>query len=82
MPTVVKRSISLPTNVFAALEQEAADDGRTVSSALAEAAELWLASRRGLRAVRAWEREHGALGADELAAADALLDKAGVGGSG
>lgn len=50
-----------------------------MSAALADAADLWLATRRGLRAVRAWEREHGALTAEELADADRLLDEAGVG---
>lgn len=79
MATVVKRSVSLPAELFAALEQEAAQDGRTMSATLTEAADLWLLSRRGLRAVRAWEREHGALTADELAAADRVLNDAGVG---
>ena len=79
MSSVVKRSISLPADVFEALELQAAEEGRTVSAALADAADLWLATRRGLRAVRAWEREHGALTAEELAAADRELDRAGVG---
>lgn len=79
MPAVVKRSISLPADVFEALQEQAAEEGRTVSAALAEAAGLWLATRRGLRAVRAWERVHGALTADELATADRELDRAGVG---
>lgn len=79
MSSVVKRSISLPSEVFEALEQQAAADGRTISAELADAAELWLHTRRGLRAVRAWERVHGALTADELADADRLLDRAGVG---
>ncbi len=79
MSTVVKRSISLPAELFATLEHEAAADERTVSATLAEAAELWLVARRGLRAVRAWERDHGALTAEELAAADRALDQAGVG---
>jgi CopG-like RHH_1 or ribbon-helix-helix domain, RHH_5 len=79
MSSVVKRSISLPADVFEALESQAAEEGRTVSAALAEAADLWLATRRGLRAVRAWERQHGALTAEELAAADLELDRAGVG---
>jgi hypothetical protein len=78
MSTVVKRSISLPSEVFAALENEAAAQGQTVSAALADAADQWLATRRGLRSVRAWERENGALTAAELAAADAELDGAGV----
>ena len=79
MSSVVKRSISLPADVFEALEAQAAEEGRTVSAALADAADLWLATRRGLRAVRAWEREHGALTAAELEAADRELDRAGVG---
>jgi hypothetical protein len=79
MSTVVKRSISLPADIFEALEAQAAEEGRTVSAALADAADLWLATRRGQRAVRAWEREHGALTVEELAAADRELDRAGVG---
>ena len=76
---LVKRSISLPADVFEALELEANEEGRTVSAALADAADLWLSTRRGLRAMRAWEREHGALTADELAGADRALDRARVG---
>ncbi len=79
MSSVVKRSISLPADVFAALELQAAEEGRTVSAALADAADLWLATRSGLKAVRAWEREHGALTADELAEADRMLDSGGIG---
>ena len=79
MSSVVKRSISLPAVVFEALALQAAEEGRTVSAALADAADLWLATRRGLRAVRAWEREHGALTGDELADADRALARAGVG---
>ena len=79
MSSVVKRSISLPSDVFAALELQAAEEGRTVSAALADAADLWLATRRGLRAVRAWERAHGGLTAEELAEADRALDGATVG---
>jgi hypothetical protein len=78
MSSVVKRSISLPAEVFEALEVQAAEEGRTVSAALADAADMWLATRRGLRGVRAWERKHGALTAEELAEADATLDRAGV----
>lgn len=78
VPQVVKRSVSLPISVYGALEAQAAREGLTVSAALAEAAEIWLSTRRGRRAVRAWEREHGALTAEELAAADAELDRVGV----
>jgi negative regulator of sigma E activity len=79
MSSVVKRSVSLPADLFARLENEAAEEGRTVSAALSEAADLWLSMIKGLRAVRAWERENGALTAAELAEADAVLDRAGVG---
>ena len=79
MTSVVKRSVSLPAAVFNELEQQAAHEGRTVSSALAEAAEMWLISHRGMQAVRRWEREHGALTQQELDAADAELDQAVVG---
>ena len=79
MSTVVKRSVSLPAPVFAELEKQAAAAGLTVSAALAEATEFWLAVRRGLRSVRAWERQHGAFTAEELAAADRELDRSGVG---
>ena len=53
MSSVVKRSVSLPAEMFEALEVQAAEEGRTVSAALADAADLWLSTRRGLRAVRA-----------------------------
>jgi len=79
MSSVVKRSVSLPALVFEELEQQAAAEGLTLSAALAEAAEFWLAVRRGLRSVRSWERQHGALTAEELAAADRELDRVGVG---
>jgi hypothetical protein len=74
MSAVVKRSISFRPESFAALEQEASDCGQSLSSAASDAADLWVANRRGLRSVRSWEREHGALTAIELAAADAVLD--------
>ena len=80
MSGVVKRSVSLPTDLFERLEHEAAEEGRTVSAALAEAADLWLSTRKGLKAVRAWERANGALTAAELAEADRVLDGAGVAG--
>ncbi len=79
MSTVVKRSVSLPAELFERLEHEAAEDGRTMSATLAEAADLWLSTRKGLKAVRAWEKANGALTAAELAEADAILDRAGVG---
>lgn len=79
MSSVVKRSVSLPAELFERLENEAAEDGRTVSATLADAADLWLSTRKGLRAVRAWERANGELSATELSEADSILDRAGVG---
>ena len=79
MASVVKRSVSLPSEIFEALELQAHEEGRTVSAALADAAELWLSIRRGLKSVRAWEHKHGALTAAELAEADRVLDAAGIG---
>ena len=74
MGNVVKRSLSFPPDVFAAVEEEALAAGVGVSTALTEAARQWLVVRRGLRAVAEWEAEHGALTTEELAAADRLLD--------
>jgi hypothetical protein len=78
MSSVVKRSISLPSELFERLENEAAEEGQTVSATLADAADLWLSTRKGLKAVRSWERSNGALTAAELAEADTILDRAGV----
>jgi hypothetical protein len=77
--TVVKKSLSFRADLYAAVEAEARADGSTPSAAFAEAATLWLATRRGVRAVRSWEAEHGALPPEELAEADRVLDEAGVG---
>jgi hypothetical protein len=73
---VVKRSVSLPEQVFRDLEQEAQREGLSLSGALSDAAQQWLVVRRGLRAVREWEAEHGALTSEELAEADAAAARA------
>jgi hypothetical protein len=73
---VVKRSLSFPADLFAEVEQEAKAEGVAVSTVVTEAARQWLIIRRGLRAVREWEAEHGAFTDQELAEADALLDAA------
>jgi hypothetical protein len=79
MGSVVKKSLSVPDVIWAAAEDEAANGHTTVSALVTEALENLLAIRDGLRAVREWEREHGKLTAEELAEADAILDKYGVG---
>lgn len=50
-----------------------------MSATLADAADLWLSTRKGLKAVRSWERANGELTAAELAEADSILDREGVG---
>lgn len=75
---MVKRSLSFPPDVFAALEAEASEEHTTVSALVTEAARRLLVARAGMRAVAQWEAEHGALTADELAAADRELDAAGT----
>jgi hypothetical protein len=75
-----KRSVSIPADLAAALDQQAADQGTTVSALLARAAAREVYVRRGLDAVEHWKRETGtAFGEEEIASVEALLDAAGVG---
>lgn len=76
MGSVVKKSISVPDHVWREAETAAAEEHTTVSAFIAEAIENMIRTRDGLRAVREWERENGALTAEELAEADAILDAA------
>ena len=78
MTALVKKSLSLPAEVWAAAEAEAVAEHTTLSAFVAEAVARYVAIRAGQRAVREWEREHGALTASELAEADEALDRAGV----
>ena len=78
MVAVVKKSLSFPAEVWAAAEAEAEAEHTTLSAFVAAAVEHHAAIRAGQRAVREWEREHGALTAGELAEADEALDRAGV----
>jgi len=73
---VVKRSLSFPSDVFEAVEEEARHQGVPVSALMTEAARSWLAIRRGLRAVADFEAEHGAFTPEEIARADKELDRA------
>lgn len=72
---MVKRTISVPADVFAAIEAEAAG-GESVSTLFAEGARLLLRQRAGRRAIAAYEAEHGPIGERALAEADRLLDEA------
>ena len=75
-----KRSVSIPADLAAALDQQAVDEGTTVSALLARAAAREVYVRRGLDAVKSWQHDTGiAFGEEEIASVDALLDAAGVG---
>jgi hypothetical protein len=72
---VRKISIALEESTAQAAAEAAARHGVSLSSWLNQAAERALRVEDGLRAVQAWEDEHGALTPEELAAADRFLAK-------
>jgi hypothetical protein len=72
---VVKRSVSIDSDVAAAAEKAAAADGVSFSAWLTEAAERRLRVEEGFRGVSEWEAEAGALTFEERAAGEALLDR-------
>ncbi len=74
--SVQKLSVSLDERVATAAAASAQRLGLSLSAWLNDAAAQALAIEDGLAAVAEWEAEHGALTEQELAAADALLDKA------
>ena len=72
---VVKRSVSIDSDVAAAAEEAAAADGVSFSAWLSGAAQRQLRVRDGLRGVSDWEAEAGALTPEERAAGEVLLDQ-------
>lgn len=62
-----KRSISLPADLAEAIDQAAATEGTTVSAWIASTAAHRLRLDAGRRGIAEWERQHGALTADEVA---------------
>jgi Ribbon-helix-helix protein, copG family len=62
-----KRSISLPPELAAAIDAAAGREGLSVSAWIAETAVRRLRLEAGRRGIAEWEREHGALTAEELA---------------
>ena len=72
---MVKRSVSLDSDVAAAAEAAAAEDGVSFSAWLSDAAERRLRVREGLKGVAEWEADEGVLTAEERAAGEALLDR-------
>jgi hypothetical protein len=71
-----KRSISVPPELDAQIEAEAAREGMTYSAWLAEAAHKELTIRAGLDAVAEVEREIGRFTGEELAEAEAWTEAA------
>lgn len=62
-----KRSISLPPDLAAEIDRAATAEGTTVSAWIADTAAHRLRLEAGRRGIAEWERQHGALTADELA---------------
>jgi len=75
--SVRKLSVALDEAVARAAAASAERRGLSLSAWLDRAAREALAIEDGLRAVVEWEARHGALTGEELAAADAVLDRAG-----
>jgi hypothetical protein len=73
---VKKLSIALDERVAEAAAASAERHGLSLSAWLNRAAQNALAVEYGLAAVAEWEAEHGAFTAEEIAAADAILDAA------
>jgi hypothetical protein len=65
-----KRSISMPPDLDAEIEEAAQRSGMTYSAWLARIVRKEFAIRAGLEAVGAFEKEHGAFRAEELAEAE------------
>ena len=72
---VRKLSVALDEAVATAVAEAASNAGMSLSAWLNTAAANELAIGRGLTAVREWEAEYGELAAEELGAADELLDR-------
>lgn len=62
-----KRSVSFPPELSHRIEEQAAREGTTFSGWLSETAARRLKLEAGRRALAEWERENGALTAEELA---------------
>jgi hypothetical protein len=67
VPRRSKRSVSLPFELAAEIDRAATRSRTTFSGWLAETAAHRLRLEAGRRALAAWERDHGALTADERA---------------
>ena len=77
MATVVKRTISVPSDIFTAVQAEI-EPTESISELFSQGAKMLVQRRAALRGIHAFESEYGVISADELARADATLDAAGV----
>lgn len=68
--TVVKRSVSFPADVYAALEEQALVEGVSISALVTAGARHVLGIADGLRAVAEFEAEYGPFSPEEVAEAD------------
>lgn len=75
MSPVVKRSISLPDDVDAAVEAAAVAAGKSVSAWLADLVDHHLRIEWGLAGVAEWEAENGAFTTEELAEGRAWVER-------
>jgi hypothetical protein len=76
VPVRKKRSISIPPDLDASIEEAAKAAGTTYSGWLATTARKELTLRAGLAAVAAYERDEGAFSEDEIAEAEAWAREA------
>ncbi len=76
---VMKLSVALSEEVAQAAKSAAEVEGVSLSAWLNEAAAHALRIEAGLAAMAEWEAEHGAFTDEEIAEADAILDKHGIG---
>jgi hypothetical protein len=71
----IKLAITVDADVHAAVTRAAQADRVSLSKRITDAARDALLVRRGLAAVAAWEKEHGALTAKEMRAAHARVER-------
>ncbi|MFT4166136.1 MAG: hypothetical protein QM650_12925 [Microlunatus sp.] len=68
-----KLAISIESGVAQQVETAAAEEGVSISAWMTDAARRALRIRDGLAAIAEWEREHGELTEEEMAAARARV---------
>lgn len=76
---VRKLSVALDEDVASDAAASAEREGLSLSAWLNRAAARALKVEQGLAAIAAWETEHGAFTSEEIATADAELDRIGCG---